>query len=143
MNAIIVLVIRIIIAIILYSFIAYTLYTIWQDLRSQGKILGQRKIPTLILLPLDHLEDPPHSYRTSEVVIGRNPECDFPVQNNTVSSEHARLSFHHNQWWVEDLQSKNGTFLNEERLYTPTVAITNDELRCGEVHLKIIIQLED
>jgi pSer/pThr/pTyr-binding forkhead associated (FHA) protein len=143
MNAVIVLILRLVIAIILYAFIAYALYNIWQDLHFQGKILGQRKIPTLILVPLDQMDDPPHSYRLPEVIIGRNPECDFQIQNNTVSAEHARMSYHHNQWWVEDLQSKNGTFLNDEQLYTPTVAISNDELRCGGIHLKIIIQHDD
>jgi pSer/pThr/pTyr-binding forkhead associated (FHA) protein len=53
--------------------------------------------------------------------------------DDTVSARHARLSYHHNQWWVEDLQSRNGTYLNDERVSVPTVIVSGDELRYGQV----------
>jgi pSer/pThr/pTyr-binding forkhead associated (FHA) protein len=39
---------------------------------------------------------------------------------------------------VEDLQSTNGTLLNEERIYVPTVITNGDEILCGEVAIQIL-----
>ncbi len=74
------------------------------------------------------------------MIIGRSPNSDYPIANETVSARHARLSYHHNQWWVEDLNSTNGTYLNDERLTFPTVIISGDDLRCGRVNLSIQIE---
>ena len=47
------------------------------------------------------------------------------------------------QWWLEDLKSTNGTFLNEEKLDTPTVIVTGDEIRCGQVPVRVQIDGQD
>ena len=39
--------------------------------------------------------------------------------------------------WVEDLQSTNGTYLNEDRILTPTVLTIGDELLLGQVSIQI------
>jgi pSer/pThr/pTyr-binding forkhead associated (FHA) protein len=49
------------------------------------------------------------------------------------------LSYHHNQWWLEDLGSTNGTLLNQEKLTIPTVVISGDEFRCGETRFTITL----
>ena len=72
-------------------------------------------------------------------LLGRDPVCDFQIKNETVSARHARLSYHHKQWWIEDLNSTNGTFLNEEPLYTATVIVSGDEIRCGQVDILVSI----
>ncbi|MEW6406714.1 MAG: FHA domain-containing protein, partial [Chloroflexota bacterium] len=53
------------------------------------------------------------------------------------STHHARLSFSRGQWWVEDLESTNGTLLNQELVTAPTVVTPGDQLRCGEATLTI------
>jgi pSer/pThr/pTyr-binding forkhead associated (FHA) protein len=57
-----------------------------------------------------------------------------------VSARHARLTFHHHQWWVDDLQSTNGTKLNDEPLRIPTVVANGDTIKCGQVDLTVIIK---
>jgi pSer/pThr/pTyr-binding forkhead associated (FHA) protein len=74
-----------------------------------------------------------------EITIGRDPACECPLDNETVSARHARLSYHHNQWWLEDLNSSNGIILNQVRLTLPTVVISEDEFTCGDA--SIIISL--
>ena len=76
-------------------------------------------------------------FTTPEIIIGRDPSCELIVSDEMVSARHARLSYHNNQWWVEDLQSTNGTFLNDERVYTATVLIEGDELHCGLLYFQI------
>jgi hypothetical protein len=137
MSEIVVLVLRIVMAALLYGFLGWGVYTIWKDLRTQGDFLSKPNIPPLLIQKPG--DETPQSFDIPEVIIGRSSNSDVPILNDTVSARHARLSYHHNQWWVEDLKSTNGTFLNDERVSIPTVIVSGDELRCGQVRLNIDI----
>ncbi len=78
-------------------------------------------------------------FKQPEITIGRDPACECPLMRESVSARHARLSYHHGQWWLEDLDSTNGTFLNRERLSTPTVVISGDEIGCGNTRLIVAL----
>jgi pSer/pThr/pTyr-binding forkhead associated (FHA) protein len=75
-----------------------------------------------------------------EVIIGRDPHCEYPIPDETISAHHARLSFHHNQWWLEDLRSTNGTLLNGEKVDIPTIIVSGDEVCLGTIHLQMMIE---
>lgn len=51
-----------------------------------------------------------------ELLLGRDPQCDVVIPNRQISRRHARVYPQERGVWVEDLGSKNGTFLNGERL---------------------------
>ena len=140
MSAILVLVIRILMAVCLYAFLSWALYTIWQDLRAQTAILQTRKIPVLSMTVTNLLDDQTAAFSVPEIIIGRSQASTYIIQHETVSSAHARIAYHHEQWWVEDLHSTNGSFLNDERVSTATVIINGDELRCGQVNIHIEIE---
>ena len=139
-SGIIILFFRVLLAICLYGFIGWALFTIWRQLQSTGKTLLNRKAPLLTLSMEDH---PTRSreFSTAEVIIGRDTNCEFSLPDDeTISSHHSRLSFHHGQWWLEDMNSTNGTFLNDEIVTTPTVIITGDEIRVGTLKIHISIK---
>ena len=46
------------------------------------------------------------------LTIGRNASCDLVIQEYGVSSRHARISFENETFFIEDLNSKNGTFVD-------------------------------
>lgn len=140
MSGIVVLILRFILAASLYAFLGWAVYTIWRELRDQGQSLATPRVPILSLTPLHGAPDGIQTFSSPEIVIGRSTASELPVTNDTVSSRHARLSYHHNQWWLEDLNSTNGTFLNDERVSTPTVIVSGDELRVGQVSMLIAIQ---
>jgi pSer/pThr/pTyr-binding forkhead associated (FHA) protein len=140
MSGILYLILRGLLAAVLYAFLIWALYTIWQDLRTQTTMIRSRKIPAITLAVTNTLDDQSLTFITSEVLVGRSTASTYQVRNETVSSNHARLSYHSNQWWVEDLRSTNGTFLNDERIYTPTVIINGDDLRCGQVNIQVNIE---
>lgn len=50
------------------------------------------------------------------VVIGRNPECHIVVAVATVSGRHIEIGFEDYHWVIEDLGSRNGTWINGNRL---------------------------
>lgn len=138
MSGPLVLALRAILAAMLYVFLAWALYTLWQEIKQQSLLLASRKVRPLSL-SIQTNENVPkvgHFYQP-EVTIGRNPDCECLVDEDSISSRHARLVYHHGQWWVEDLGSTNGTYLNNEKLLFPTVVISGDELRCGESRLVI------
>ena len=62
-----------------------------------------------------------HSWRAqlkpTGTIIGRSDECDIVIDSKHVSRRHARIfSSSDGQWYVEDLGSSNGTFVNGERV---------------------------
>ena len=52
-----------------------------------------------------------HSFR-----IGRGEECDVQLEDHRVSSLHAEVLWEDARWWLNDLGSKNGTWINGEFL---------------------------
>lgn len=136
------LIFRFLIAIALYLFLFLAMITIWRDLRLQIKLATGQKIP-----PITLKGDSPGakmflSHNQAELMIGRQSDCEIVAEDDTVSSRHASLSFHHKQWWIKDLGSKNGTYLNDERITTATVIMTDDHIRCGKLSWTIEIQSE-
>jgi hypothetical protein len=65
------------------------------------------------------------------LVLGRAPDCDVAVRDILLSRRHLRLQPSDDGWMVQDLQSKNGTVLNGERLRSPRVLRDNDVVRFG------------
>lgn len=139
MSGIIVLLLRFVLAVSLYAFLIWALYTLWRDFRAQIQITTNREIPALVLA-LDQDEVTVDvRFTQAEVIIGRDPICSFPIIDETVSVHHARLSFYKKQWWLEDLHSTNGTFLNDERVNSPVVVTSGDEVRCGQANILVTI----
>jgi hypothetical protein len=69
--------------------------------------------------------------------IGRAAGNTIVLEDAFVSGEHALLTRRERQWWLEDLQSRNGTILNDLPLETATVVSAGDIIRIGGIHLKI------
>jgi hypothetical protein len=137
MSAIVLLVLRILMAALLYAFLGLSIYVLLRDLRQQGELVAARQPIPLTLVNLADINAASHRFIKPEVILGREPACDFQLDDQTVSAQHARLSYHHQQWWLEDLASTNGTYLNDERVSLPVVITADDELRLGYVRVKI------
>lgn len=137
MSGILVIALRILIIICLYAFLGWAMYTLWRDVQLNIALLTTQAVPTLTITFLDVERRDQREYRTNEIIIGRDPSCECVISDETVSARHARLSYHHKQWWLEDLNSTNGTYLNEEPISTSTVIISGDEIRCGRVSFEV------
>jgi hypothetical protein len=136
------LILRLLLAVSLYAFLAVALWTLYRDFKRQTEFLMNRRAPALsLLLESDHSQD--YHFNKPEVSVGRDPGCDCVIEDTTVSARHAHFSFHHNQWWIEDLGSTNGTFLNQDPVHSPLVVTMGDEVRCGGVIFQIVIGDDD
>jgi pSer/pThr/pTyr-binding forkhead associated (FHA) protein len=142
MIATLVLVLRLILAIALYAFLGWALWSLLREFRQQGDKLATQKKPGITLsLKTEQGKENQRQFSQPQVMIGRDTKCDVSVMDEAVSAHHARLIHHHGQWWLEDLNSTNGTFLNQEQLSTPAVVITGDHFKCGNTVFGI--QIED
>ena len=68
-----------------------------------------------------------------ELIIGRDPECDVVINDRQVSRYHARFNRSDNGVLIEDLGSKNGTFINGKRIEEPVVLNDNDLIQIALV----------
>jgi pSer/pThr/pTyr-binding forkhead associated (FHA) protein len=64
----------------------------------------------------------------NDFLIGRLPDCDLPLNENTLSAKHAKISRAGDRFEIIDLNSTNGTFVNGERI-TRKVLRSDDRIR--------------
>jgi pSer/pThr/pTyr-binding forkhead associated (FHA) protein len=73
-----------------------------------------------------------------ELTVGRSPGCGVPMPEDIYTSTlHARLFRHHEQLWVEDLGSTNGTFVNSERISQAMRLGKGDYLQIGSTVFEV------
>jgi pSer/pThr/pTyr-binding forkhead associated (FHA) protein len=132
MSGAIILILRLILAIALYGFLGWALVVLWREIQNQGTSLANRRTPN-INLTIRHSQAAPiiKNFTKPEIILGRDPGCDIFLIDDTVSTRHAQLTYHHNQWWLEDLASTNGTNLNQIPVTMPTVLTAGDTIQCG------------
>jgi pSer/pThr/pTyr-binding forkhead associated (FHA) protein len=78
----------------------------------------------------------PEGERTT---IGRSPDCEIFLDDVTVSRKHAVLVKRDNGFFVEDLGSLNGTFLNRRRIESGELG-DGDELQIGKYRLTFLLK---
>ncbi|HEX5366121.1 MAG TPA: FHA domain-containing protein [Acidimicrobiales bacterium] len=72
-----------------------------------------------------------------EVTLGRAAGCQVPLDDAYASQVHARVFQRDGQWYVEDLGSTNGTYLNRRRVAGPMVIKRRDKLQIGNTVLEL------
>ena len=143
MIATAVLAFRLALAITLYAFLGWAFYTLLQELRLQGnKLAAQKKLGISFNIKMEDGKESVRHFTQQEIMLGRDTHSDLSVMDDALSAHHARITFHHGQWWLEDLNSTNGTYLNNEKLKTAAVVITGDEFRCGNTLFRIRIDAD-
>lgn len=73
------------------------------------------------------------------IICGRSRDADIRIEDELVSRRHTKIVFSGGQYVVEDLGSKNGTFLNGEKISGPSVLKPGDYLRIGEATFHVVV----
>lgn len=68
-------------------------------------------------------------------VIGRASACDLAVPTTNISREHCLLVKREDGWYVEDLNSSNGTYVNKVKLAAPRKLAEKDIVKAGAARL--------
>jgi hypothetical protein len=80
-----------------------------------------------------------HNYPlVDELTLGRAAGCHIPIDDSYASQVHARVFQRDGTWYVEDLGSTNGTYLNRRRVAGPMVIKRRDRLQIGNTVLEMV-----
>lgn len=131
---------------LLYLFIARAVRVIYLDLvgpkvprqRTPGSKPRRRGTPRSVAVA--EPEQPLKTFPLSEeLVIGREEgQCGVVLKKDTyVSQVHARLYAKDGTWFVEDLGSTNGTYLNRVKVTAPSPITVGDEVRVGKTRIEV------
>jgi len=134
MSAEVVLIIRLLITIFIYVFLALTLRSLWQT-TFPGQNQRKEIFSEITLTNAEKNES--HTFSSPEIYIGRDENANFRIVDEAASNLHARIFLKENQWWIEDLNSTNGTLLNQEKLVAPELIASDDDIQCGETLIRI------
>src|SRR5688572_18488678 len=74
---------------------------------------------------------------TGETLLGRDPGCHVRIPDTAISHRHARVYHSDGEWFVEDLGSTNGTYLNERLLGRASPIRVGDKIAVGRSILEV------
>lgn len=129
--------VRILFLALLYGFLFMVVRILLRDLRAASR--GRGELGRLVVLASPRGEPPPGSSFALEAIasLGRDVNNSVVVDDPFVSAEHAILTFRGRSWYVEDLASTNGTFVNGVPVETVAALGFGDEVQLGEVRFRL------
>ena len=71
------------------------------------------------------------------ILIGRGADAAIRLDDDYVSTRHARIAASGDQWFVEDLGSTNGTYVGTVRITQPTTLSLGTQVRIGKTVLEL------
>ena len=71
------------------------------------------------------------------ILLGRSGDCTVPLQDSYASNRHARIYYRDGQWFIEDLNSTNGTYLGNNRLTTAQLLEPGMVVRNGQTTMEL------
>ena len=91
---------------------------------------------TLVVYPPDGAR--PRTFKmAASMTVGRALECEVKLEDTYASQQHARVFGKESSWYVEDLGSTNGTFVNDQKLGAPALVQPGDRIRIGTTVLEL------
>lgn len=138
----VILLLRVAIALVLYAFLAGVFYYLRRDVQVASEQIEETQLLSGRLVIVHSDDGVPvevgREFRLQPVtVVGRGPTSTIIVPDSFVSTEHARIVARRGQWWLDDLNSRNGTYLNGIPLSGPIVLSSGDIIGIGRVEFKI------
>jgi len=131
-------VVRILFLLLLYLFLFGIARALLRDLRAAARE-PTLELGRLVVLASPAGEPAPGSTLPLDAIttLGRDVNNAVVVDDEFVSTEHAVLTFRGRTWYVEDLNSTNGTFVNGSPVDGVAPLGYGDEIQLGQVRLRL------
>ena len=108
-----------------------------RDQRPPKPAKARRGAPTHVLVVGGDNQGERADLTQAPILIGRGPDAAIRLDDDYVSTRHARVVSGPNGIYVEDLGSTNGTYVNGQRITAPTTITLADAVRIGKTMLKL------
>lgn len=141
-------VLKIAFLVLLYAFFARVLWAVWSEVRvpalpqsntpsvavADVKVSRRHRVTELRIVAPKPMKGTRLEISSTPQIIGRSGEAALSVPDDTfLSSRHARVWLVDGQALIEDLQSTNGTTLNDRKITEPTALRPGDRITMGHL----------
>ncbi len=120
---------------VVYYFIFIVVKMIYSDIRVMSRKKAGLPVYDAYIKPINQPHDTglliKESYPLSgDDTIGRDEDCQIPIDDNFMSHRHSRIFKEKDGYYIEDLDSTNGTFLNGNKLGEDAVELLDGDRIC-------------
>ncbi|WP_315111144.1 FHA domain-containing protein [Clostridium intestinale] len=131
--------------VVLYIIIYYALKIMYKDVKGGNRTKGSSNKEKLAY-GLEVVSEGQNSnlkkgsliHVRNTVTIGRKDDNSIILSDTFVSGNHAKLYVRNNEFYLEDLDSTNGTYINNQKLQGRMKLKMNDEIKIGTVVFKVM-----
>jgi hypothetical protein len=131
---------RLAFVLLLYIFVVSVLFSLRRTIRATAAAAHEPRVPARLVLT----EAAPGDGPTGRVVtldrpllIGRRPDCDIALRDDSVSGHHAQIAWGGESWQIEDLGSTNGTLVNGQRATRSVALRSGDVIQAGSATWRV------
>ena len=137
---VVLLILRAAIALALYTFLGALLILTWREVQAANRHIAEQHAPARLVVIFADEEvqlEVGSEYRLQPITtLGRGPTNSIVLPDSFASTGHARITLRGLQWWLEDLDSRNGTKLNGVPIAGAVVLSSRDVIDIGRVKLR-------
>ncbi|MCC6792429.1 MAG: FHA domain-containing protein [Thermomicrobiales bacterium] len=127
---------------LLYLFLWQVLRVIMRDVTQAARQPARHRASRARLVVIDAAESEMITGASFSVsgksLVGRRTDCAVVIDAPFVSAVHAELDHRNNAWYVTDLDSTNGTFVNGRRIAGTAYIETDDVVQFGRVKFQFV-----
>jgi two-component system cell cycle response regulator len=113
-----------------------------QEITLLGDDAKAKELPPGIMVLLRVLEgqEVGKGYQVNKVPVslGRDALCDVSINDTRMSRQHAMLFYYSPNFYLKDLGSTNGTFVNDKRIKQSAI-VNGDHIKVGSTVLELIV----
>jgi two-component system, cell cycle response regulator len=117
-----------------------------QEITLLGDDAKSKELPPGVMILLRVLEgqEPGRGYQVAKVpvTLGRDAICDISITDGRLSRQHAMLFYYSPEFYLKDLGSTNGSFVNDQRI-KQQVLNSGDHIKIGSTVLEFILTTAD
>lgn len=140
MFSVLSLVFRYIFIVIVYLFILSIIRMIYLDIKSMYSV--EEGMGSYLKL-INRKEMIPYKIKEEyvlkdEITIGRNNQNNIALRDPYVSKKHLRIVKDEGKYFLEDLNSANGTYLNNEKVLDVTMLRNGDRIKLGQIEFLFV-----